>query len=261
MKREKKDRRIEIVKGLMSRCKRHWTPGETAKVSHVGNTVIAHCGRFVLTFEVQKPEGREPMRVDAALKDNVLGSIVLEGKTLINYRVLDNFIEDSVKPYVWGVLNPADTGDEREYVSKAFGFIDEESHPRNQVVVFEEKHGTRYFLVDGRGPGAVFLKVFQSRDKDGYWYGHLKDLGKDAQPPAEIPPLPEEVKDDPDYAKTHAEKVKQHKREMEWFLDEQEQRAWYLKAKGGDARAARCFLELREDAQYEGFTIRRLEVG
>ena len=256
-RKKRKDRRDEIVKGLAQKCRTTWTPGAgkgNVLVDLKNRTVLASCGRFLLQFTVKTPLENEPMWVNLTLKDAVTGLTSQYHEHLINYWVIERVIQDQVYPLVRKFLYP-ETTEEARRTEIAFGFKDAEGRPRHRVVIFQEKHGNRYFFVDDRGLAAVFLRVFQDRDKEGYWYN--VDL---PEPLSKPEPLPESVTD-PDMQALYAKKLKAHKRRLRDIEEAREDVDLYNRAKGGDAQAAMRFMEIHGDYQYEGYDIEWLTVA
>jgi hypothetical protein len=124
------------------------------------------------------------------------------------------------------------------------------------VVVFTEKHGSRY--LDGT-PGflRVARRVFDDRDKEPFFEYPTTD----PVPPTKPPPLPATDNGLEDMAYREAMR--------RWADYERRLRVWSYahvafnlaqEARGGDDLAAAKFLVMRQDHEYEGFSVEPLEV-
>lgn len=120
----------------------------------------------------------------------------------------------------------------------------------NEIVVFEEKHGKRYFS-GALGWPAIAAKIFAERIKFS-WYP-AADPG---EPPA--PPTPPPEGSDARYVEIYQADLRKHKEALRYWRDEKKE--WELfEAATRSAEAAGVYLESRRGAEYEGFTIEKLE--
>ena len=122
----------------------------------------------------------------------------------------------------------------------------------NHVVVFEEKHCTRYF-----GGASGFLpiarKVFDERDSDPYW-GYLKEAPACPQEP---PEPPEGI--DPELRALAMARSLKFKKRLCTYEELRTEFELLTRARAGDDQAAAEFILSRQDREYEGFEVERLE--
>lgn len=155
-----------------------------------------------------------------------------------------------------------------------------------EIIKFKEKHGDYYYDISTQEQySKVALEVLRSRDAEGHWYfnpegykSYVSDQNKElaAIPDDVVEKLPQEIKDSVAKAKKAIKRAESEDRQMQawWKLlretidlpDEEalaKQHTWTIKLSTGDKVKQRpmvqVLLESRQDYQYEGFEIIKLE--
>lgn len=155
-----------------------------------------------------------------------------------------------------------------------------------EIIKFKEKHGDYYYDISTQEQySKVALEVLRSRDAEGHWYfnpegykSYVSDQHKElaAIPDDVVEKLPQEIKDSVAKAKKAIKRAESEDRQMQawWKLlretidlpDEEalaKQHTWTIKLSTGDKVKQRpmvqVLLESRQDCQYEGFEIIKLE--
>jgi hypothetical protein len=125
-----------------------------------------------------------------------------------------------------------------------------------QLLVFEEKHGNRYFYIpDDKTLAAAALKVLTERYEEGYWYYE----------PGEKPKAPDFTKEQittlPESMRPAAEKkLREYEAACRQYATEVEDYERIVKAvKTKDGKLAWKALYDRQDGEYERVKLERLE--
>lgn len=155
-----------------------------------------------------------------------------------------------------------------------------------EIIKFKEKHGDYYYDISTQEQySKVALAVLRSRDEEGHWYfnpegyeSYVSDKHKElAAIPEEIAEkLPQDIKDSIAEAKKAIQRAASEDRQLKawWKLlretldlpDEEalaKQHTWKIRLSTGEKIKQRpmvqVLLESRQDYQYEGFEIIKLE--
>lgn len=121
-----------------------------------------------------------------------------------------------------------------------------------QILVFEEKHGERYFIVNTlKDFKAVCKHVFEER-LDQKWYANFDNGGVDKPVPPDfdesvIPSLP------PSMQEEARKKWNRYKNEVNSYNVQNRTLVLFEKAKTGDPDACAAFVHYMRSAQYEGY--------
>jgi len=156
-----------------------------------------------------------------------------------------------------------------------------------QVMIFEEKHGSRYFVINDKVDEAkAALKMLRERSAEGYWYPNKEQLLTEQEEElirldkkfekeiiemdeSEISKLPEVIRekiieDQAKYEKNKKSIHNHYKYEIEWcslleqVLNADEKDALtmvWTSARGVKRNLAKMLLDMRADHQYEGYYV------
>lgn len=126
------------------------------------------------------------------------------------------------------------------------------------VLVLEEKHGRRHFNVaDDEALFRASLKILTERFEQGYWYGTREDIEKPEAPDftkEQVAAMPESLMRE---ALRKLRKYDTDKQQYDAEVEDYDNIVTAVKTK--DGRLAYQALRSRQDAEYEGFSIERME--
>lgn len=124
-----------------------------------------------------------------------------------------------------------------------------------EIVIFREKHGSRYFDLDSNGGWSrICMALFRERDAQG-WYG----CKEDGEPDLPTKPTPPEDMEDLEALAGYTDLLRQYKNTLRQAADQQDERAAVCRARKGGMSAARSLIEMRCDHQYEGYVFESTE--